>query len=74
MMPDLNGRDVVERLKADWPHLADRVIFMTGGAFTAESREFLQRTPYRVLTKPFSLDELRGAILTQMKDRIRGHN
>ena len=74
MMPDLNGRDVVERLKADWPHLAERVVFMTGGAFTAESREFLQRTPHRVLTKPFSIDELRGAILTQMKDRLREHN
>jgi len=74
MMPDLNGRDVVERLKIQWPHLAERVVFMTGGAFTAESREFLQRTPYPVLTKPFSIDDLRAAVMARMHDRIRGPN
>jgi signal transduction histidine kinase len=67
-MPEIGGRGVLDRLQIEWPHLASRVIFMTGGAFTPESREFLERSTQTVLTKPFSLDELRGAIGALMDD------
>jgi two-component system cell cycle sensor histidine kinase/response regulator CckA len=74
MMPEMGGRDVVERLKVEWPGLAERVVFMTGGAFTAESRDFLKRSPYRVLTKPFSIDDLRAEIRLQLQNRVRERN
>ena len=47
---------------------------MTGGAFTAESRDFLKRSPYRVLTKPFSIDDLRAEIRLQLQNRVRERN
>jgi signal transduction histidine kinase len=74
LMPETGGRGVLERLQAEWPHLAPNVIFMTGGAFTPESREFLQQSPQSVLTKPFALDELRAAVRLLLEDRGDGSN
>jgi signal transduction histidine kinase len=74
MMPQLGGRDVLERLEAEWPHLAPAMIFMTGGAFTAEAREFLGRAKETVLAKPFSIDQLRMTIMMHLQARIRGRN
>jgi hypothetical protein len=47
---------------------------MTGGAFTAEAREFLERARQKVLVKPFSVDELRTTILMHLESRIRERN
>jgi CheY-like chemotaxis protein len=74
MMPQLGGRDVLTRLEADWPHLAACLIFITGGAFTAEAREFLKRTKQLVLKKPFSVDQLRTTILMHLEARLRERN
>lgn len=74
MMPQLAGRDVLERLESDWPHLAPCLIFMTGGAFTVDAREFLERAKQRVLVKPFSVDQLRTTILMHLESRIRERN
>ncbi len=74
MMPELGGRDVLERLNLDWPHLAANMIFMTGGAFTIEAHDFVERVSHRVLTKPFSIEELQGVVRAQMLERFRGRN
>jgi two-component system, cell cycle sensor histidine kinase and response regulator CckA len=74
LMPELGGRGVFDRLRVDWPELIPRVIFMTGGAFTPESRELVESSPQMVLTKPFSLDELRSAIDRLMRERDDGRN
>jgi signal transduction histidine kinase len=68
LMPDAGGREVHERLAVDWPHLASRMVFMTGGAFTAEASEFLARSPHRLLSKPFAPDELRAIVRAQMDE------
>jgi two-component system cell cycle sensor histidine kinase/response regulator CckA len=73
-MPELGARGVCQRLAAAWPHLCARMIFMTGGAFTPEAREFLEQTPQTILTKPFSIDELRAAIDELMDDDTDGRN
>lgn len=74
MMPQLGGRDVLARMEEDWPHLAPCLIFMTGGAFTPEARDFLKRAKQRLLSKPFSVDQLRTTILIHLEDRIRDRN
>lgn len=61
-MPKIGGPGVLDRISRDWPHLASRVIFMTGGAFTRESGAFVQNATQAILTKPFPLEELRAAI------------
>jgi signal transduction histidine kinase len=68
VMPELSGRAVHERLRSDWPELARRTIFMTAGAFTPESREFVRGTSQPVLTKPFTIDELCAAIQKVMDE------
>jgi signal transduction histidine kinase len=74
LMPKIGGREVFERLSAEWPHAAPNVVFMTGGAFTPESREFLDRSGQRILAKPFRIDELRAVVEAQLGERDRRRN
>jgi signal transduction histidine kinase len=74
LMPKIGGREVFERLTAEWPHAAPNVVFMTGGAFTPESREFLERSGQRLLAKPFRIDDLRAVVRAQLGERGRGRN
>lgn len=73
-MPEIGGRGVLERIETDWPDLASKMIFMTGGAFTPEARKFLEESPQTVLSKPFSLGELRAAIGALVDERADGRN
>ncbi len=53
MMPGLSGMQLHEQIAAKVPHLADRMIFLTGGAFTAAAQAFLRRVENPRLEKPF---------------------
>ena len=44
------------------PDLAERAVFLTGGAFTPAAREFLARVTNEHLEKPFDPDRLREAV------------
>jgi|CZKU01.1.fsa_nt_gi PAS domain S-box-containing protein len=55
MMPGKSGIELYEELLARVPALAKRVVFMTGGAFTARAAEFLTTIGNRRIEKPFSL-------------------
>jgi signal transduction histidine kinase/CheY-like chemotaxis protein len=59
MMPDISGIDLYDQIA---PADRERVVFMTGGAFTQQAREFLARCNRPYLDKPFSEHELRDAI------------
>jgi PAS domain S-box-containing protein len=59
MMPEMTGMDLYEALEAD---VQDRVIFISGGAFTDRARDFLQRVPNRRLFKPFDVETLVAAL------------
>jgi PAS domain S-box-containing protein len=60
MMPEMTGIEVCELLAKQKPELLGRVVFLTGGAFTAEARAFLERVPNRQLLKPFEPRALRA--------------
>jgi signal transduction histidine kinase len=62
MMPDVTGMDLYEALHRDVPDEADRIIFLTGGAFTPAARAFLDKLPGRWLEKPFDPNKLRAAL------------
>jgi two-component system, cell cycle sensor histidine kinase and response regulator CckA len=62
MMVDLSGMDLFEELERTRPEVAERVVFMTGGAFTRQAREFLERVPNRCLDKPFRLNTVLSVI------------
>jgi two-component system cell cycle sensor histidine kinase/response regulator CckA len=63
MMPEMSGMDVHARLERASPELAGRVLFMTGGAFTPATQEFLSGLPAGAyLAKPFDADLLRTRV------------
>jgi CheY-like chemotaxis protein len=59
MMPSMTGMDLYETLAATSPALVERMVFLTGGAFTQRAAAFLARIPNRRLEKPFTAADLR---------------
>ena len=59
MMPDMTGMDLHRELARVAPELVDRMVFLTGGAFTASARQFLAEVAREHLDKPFELTGLR---------------
>lgn len=57
-MPDVSGMDLHAWLAEHRPELAHRTIFATGGAYTSQAREFLDRVPNPRIDKPFTLDAI----------------
>lgn len=62
MMPGLNGMELHSWLVAEHPHLAQRVLFLTGGTFTPHAEQYLASVDNRVLAKPLPRGELIAAI------------
>jgi len=58
MMPSVSGMDIHEWLSSEYPDLAKRMVFVTGGAFAPDAREYLERVETRQLSKPFSSKDL----------------
>ncbi|MGZ3451501.1 MAG: response regulator, partial [Polyangiales bacterium] len=61
-MPRMNGVDLYRAVEREFPSVAERVLFMTGGVFAAEVEQFLRGVKHRVLRKPFDPDLLRRTI------------
>lgn len=73
MMPDLTGMEVYDRVKARGDGLEERLVFLTGGAFTERAREFLDTVSNRYLEKPLppeQLDELLAELARESSRRI----
>lgn len=53
-MPEVSGRDLYRWLVAHRPALAARTVFMTGGAFSSDTRAFLAEVKNPQIGKPFT--------------------
>lgn len=53
MMPEVTGMDLHAELLRLAPEQAEKVVFMTGGAFTSRAREFLDQVRNPRIEKPF---------------------
>jgi PAS domain S-box-containing protein len=62
MMPGMTGMDLYAELSRNAPDQAQRVVFMTGGAFTPRALSFLQEVPNPKLSKPLDLRQLRALV------------
>jgi signal transduction histidine kinase/CheY-like chemotaxis protein len=62
MMSNISGMDVYESLCLTDPAMLDRVVLMTGGAFTARAREFLCQVDTLVIEKPFHPGQLQEIV------------
>jgi PAS domain S-box-containing protein len=58
MMPQVTGMDLYETLLEIAPGQAQAMLFLTGGAFTARARAFLDRVPGATIEKPFDANTL----------------
>jgi CheY-like chemotaxis protein len=59
MMPNLSGVEVYDLMAATNATQASRIVFMTGGAFTGASQDFLDRIGAVHITKPFTAETIR---------------
>ncbi|MGO9832154.1 MAG: response regulator [Myxococcaceae bacterium] len=53
MMPAMTGMELHHALCRSHPELAERMVFITGGAFTEAAEKFLERVAIRRMDKPF---------------------
>lgn len=62
MMPEMSGMDFHGELNRRFPELADRVVFISGGAFTPAAHDYLAQVPNESLAKPFQPAQVRALL------------
>ena len=62
MMPEMTGMDLHRKLVVIAPDQAERMVFMTGGAFTENARQFLAQSTNPSIEKPFKAAKLRQTV------------
>ncbi len=62
VMPELTGMDIFQVLRFNRPGYENRLVFMTGGVFTAAARRFLAQVQNPRLEKPFNLKSLQRLV------------
>jgi CheY-like chemotaxis protein/two-component sensor histidine kinase len=70
MIPEMTGIELLEELRRRHPELAERVVFITGSAFTPGTAERLQRIPNVRLDKPFDRARLQAALGAILRRRV----
>jgi two-component system NtrC family sensor kinase len=61
-MPQTSGRDLFEWIRENRPHLAHRMIFVTGDTVSPETHTFFENHRSRYLAKPFKIEEVKEVI------------
>jgi CheY-like chemotaxis protein len=62
MMPVMNGMGLHAELSKALPEQADRIVFISGGAFTPAAKAFLDRVPNPRVEKPFEAPNIRALV------------
>jgi two-component system NtrC family sensor kinase len=63
MMPEMTGMDFFAALQAVNPEFARRIVFITAGAFSARTEEFISTTGNAMMMKPFDPSALRRVVI-----------
>jgi PAS domain S-box-containing protein len=74
MMPSMSGMELHAWLAEQDPHLADRVVFVTGGAFTPGATAYLAKVGNQRIEKPFdatSLKKMSDALVLAARAKTR---
>lgn len=67
MMPEINGIELHARLARIAPEQVDSMVFMSGGAFTDQARQFFDQVQNPTIEKPFD----RAALIAVIEPLIR---
>lgn len=70
MMPELSGIDVYERAKEVCPGQEQRIVFITGGAFTEHAARFIDAIDNPKLGKPFDAGEVRALVKLLTREAV----
>jgi PAS domain S-box-containing protein len=62
MMPEMSGIDLYDELTRRQPEAAQRMVFISGGAFTKGASAFLDRVANERLEKPFETAKVRALV------------
>lgn len=62
MMPTMTGMDFHALVANKRPEQAEKIVFVSGGAFTPAAQRFVSGTPNIVLEKPFQMAALEAAL------------
>jgi len=62
MMPNMSGMEFFDVLSQRSPDQAARIVFLTGGAFSRRSEEFLRESQNVCLPKPFSREAVSSVV------------
>ncbi len=73
-MPGLNGFELASAIRERDPDLADRLIFITGDTLSHTTRTSLEQSGNLFLAKPFSIEQLEGALQSITRRRSIGSN
>ncbi|MGB7539158.1 MAG: GAF domain-containing protein [Anaerolineales bacterium] len=57
-MPNFSGMDFYRRIQSDRPHMARKIIFITGDTANLATRRFIEENDLIILEKPFELPDL----------------
>jgi len=71
MMSDVSGMELHQWLASEHPELAGQLVFMTGGAFTPQTRQYLSTVDNTCLEKPFDIHRFKR-VVNDMILRSRG--
>ncbi|WP_224249227.1 two-component regulator propeller domain-containing protein [Hyalangium gracile] len=75
MMPEMTGMELHAHLEAAVPERAQRMVFITGGAYTPAAKAFLERVRNPRVEKPFDPEKLRaqvGEAVRQARSALEG--
>jgi CheY-like chemotaxis protein len=72
MMPGMTGMDFYAAVVEKDPRQAERIVFVTGGAFTPAARAFVSRVSNTFLEKPFDQGALDAVLATYLSPTTEG--
>jgi DNA-binding NtrC family response regulator len=64
LMPEMTGMDLHAAFEERDPALAQRMVFLSGGAVTQKARDFYEQVPNTKIEKPFDAIRLREVVQT----------
>jgi signal transduction histidine kinase/FixJ family two-component response regulator len=69
MMPEMDGTVVHAEIERRMPELLDRLVFCSGGAFTARTKQFLEQTKRPLVEKPLTRESFEHVVSEQLGGR-----
>ncbi len=69
LMPGMSGSVLYETIAKTYPQLLPRVLFMTGGVYTAKEKAFIQSVSNECLSKPIDKETLLAKIKKVCDDK-----